>query len=829
MINPFHSGLWPPSTPQWAVFFLVVCALIGLLGFVRRGRLLRGATVLVVVGLPVVVLARSDAGRGLVVLLWLLAVSATLGDLGCRALRLGEKSAGSCAEWLGLRTLVGFGVLSCLAGFMAHFGALNPLISVGFSAACTLPVLRYARRLSGLLRTAAWNPLQPAATDPRWTSIAWALMVFLLLFPFLWALAPAVQWDSLSGHLPFSYAYTTPESFSRVASYFGAYVPGQVYMLYALGFTLGGQPLPGLLSFVFCAITAALIFALASRLAGRVAAWIAAIAFVSLPCVAWDAGSAYLDVFVTGFTFGNAYVVFRWREDRNVRWLGLAGFLGGLAIASKASALFLILPTVAYVIYSFIRSGPRNQLTAGLLLQLVPILAIPAPWFIRNWLWAGSPVYPLKSSLFHATLPTPGFNWEFFGVGKGLVYFLRLPYDLVFHGNKFDECGVFIYGLVPLVAFMSLFIGGKKLWNEGRALLLGLAVCGFATWYSVGQVGRYLMPVVPLLVVIMVLPVPTLMARMRSPSIYAALLVLSLAYLAYSRSVGTVWNYNIPDGYPYRYALGLESHRQFLERALRPYAAFEYINRHSTAGSRVIAPNGEIRFYLDVPLDDPIFSTNVGPLIKAASNRALYNELAKRGYEYVLLDRDVVKSPSSFPYTNPLFLAQFARIVFSKANVDVYKLTEESGGSEPARELLQNGGFDTIEAGAPVEWAKFGNPKIIVDQKRAYSPPAFVAVTQDDGFCQRTTVTPGNTYLVRIRARADAPGQSAWLQILWFNAGMKIVDTTITAVSVTSDWKQYEAPMTAANPQAAYGQVYARAAAGNRVDIDDVSLTEIGR
>jgi len=54
---------------------------------------------------------------------------------------------------------------------------------------------------------------------------------------------------------------------------------------------------------------------------------------------------------------------------------------------------------------------------------------------------------------------------------------------------------------------------------------------------------------------------------------------------------------------------------------------------------------------------------------------------------------------------------------------------------------------------------------------------------------------------------------------------LKILDTKITAVPVTTEWHRFSETFAASDPLWVYAQVYARAAAGSRVQVDDASFT----
>src|SRR5205814_7762505 len=158
------------------------------------------------------------------------------------------------------------------------------------------------------------------------------------------------------------------------------------HALYALAFVLGGQPLPALLHCTFGLLTTALVFSLARRLAGPEAGWLAAILFAGMPLVTWEAGTSYIDLFVTAYTFGSLYALLRWWDDDRTGWLVLAAALGGMAIGTKlTSGLFLSPAILLATVAGFARYRRTSSAVPRLLAFLVPFVLVSSPWFARTW------------------------------------------------------------------------------------------------------------------------------------------------------------------------------------------------------------------------------------------------------------------------------------------------------------------------------------------------------------------------------------------------------------------------------------------------------------
>jgi hypothetical protein len=319
-------------------------------------------------------------------------------------------------------------------------------------------------------------------------------------------------------------------------------------------------------------------------------------------------------------------------------------------------------------------------------------------------------------------------------------------------------------------------------------------------------------------------------ARRLVRSLAAVVLIAGGAVsLAYLRGIGTRWNYNLAEGYPYRHALGMETGVDYLKRALRVFPALDSLNQKTPLPGKVFAPTAQMRWGLKTTLDDPVYRPDRTALIVLPAGNALAAEIRSNGYEYLLVDTALARDPKS-PYRDEAFLKRHTDLAFASPQVFVYRMRpspRDAASAAGAGEILENGNFNEVSAeGVPAGWIAFGKPTLVVKPKAAYSPPAFADVTQEDGFLQRFTAKPGSVYTTRMWARADREKQSAWIQILWFDRQLKILDTSITAVPVTAEWKLYSATITAAAPNVAFAQVYARAAGGCRVQVDDISVVE---
>lgn len=211
--------------------------------------------------------------------------------------------------------------------------------------------------------------------------------------------------------------------------------------LLALG---GSETSVHLLSMAELLLLAGIVWAWARRRAGEVAAVLAVGLLLGSPLVVWLGGAAYVDLALALFACGalwaldraGAFTAGASTPDRG--WLALAAGLAGAAAAVKYHGLFFC----GVVALTTLRLA-RRQRQAAWLLPLALALPAAAPWYLRNLVLTGNPLFPFLSAVFGAnawSLPAtstggPG-GWTLaeptaVGWAAGLGGLARLTLDLL--------------------------------------------------------------------------------------------------------------------------------------------------------------------------------------------------------------------------------------------------------------------------------------------------------------------------------------------------------------------------------------------------------------
>jgi len=270
--------------------------------------------------------------------------------------------------------------------------------------------------------------------------------------------------------------------------------------LFATMWSVGGDRTPDFSSFLLLGLLLAVVASLAIRLGAtdREAWWAAAIV-ATMPAVYAGSHECFVDgIFATfvlaGFRIGI--------DAQNLREWIACGMFCGFAIGTKYTGVIAVPILLACVILLRWRDlGLKNAATKTMAAITVACV-VGSPSYIRNWILLGCPFYPPPPgyqllcspkylsaeaiSQFHAYIRERGR-----GLGRGLLAFLFLPFNLTYHTSNFHGGGGI--GLCPFalgpVGLLSLRKNSLMRISLLFSFLLTLA------WFVTEQESRFLIHV----------------------------------------------------------------------------------------------------------------------------------------------------------------------------------------------------------------------------------------------------------------------------------------------------------------------------------------------
>ena len=335
----------------------------------------------------------------MVELIYCLGLAVVAAGVGLRILRWIGPRCHSLAEELSFSLGLGFGALAL--GVMTL--GLTHLL---YESALYLLVLTYAflgrnqlQGLVGRLRGRVGYFPVPVGSFYFWVL---ALVGLGILFNLTRALTPAHgAVDPLAYHLALPKIYLQKHALSFEPTLTGALYPSNIGMLFTLGIGLRGSILAQVLHFALGMCCLFFITSFCRRYFDRGVGLLAAAIFSFSPVLVFFAAKAYVDAGQCFFQFLAFWALFNWLEQKDEKTLLLAGLFTGLALGAKHPALPTLVLGGALIGAAglFRKVDFKTVLRQGLLFGGAALLLV-GPWYIRSFIEAGNPVWPLGNVLF---------------------------------------------------------------------------------------------------------------------------------------------------------------------------------------------------------------------------------------------------------------------------------------------------------------------------------------------------------------------------------------------------------------------------------------------
>lgn len=444
----------------------------------------------------------------------------------------------------------------------------------------------------------------------RWPLVVWLLILVVLTMEVMLSLLPPTARDELTQHLLMPRLYVRAGRFFEIPFAPYSYYPMLLEMLYAPWVKWGWDFAPKIIHGLFGFLTALLLYAYLARRLSPFYGLLGFFLFVFTPAILRLSNLAYVDLGLTFYSTAVLLCLLRWMEEsewhladgawRNSKsdirnpqssfgdtgWLILGGLSAGFGLTAKPNG-FLVLLMVFFVFVFSLGKIKRKDLLTGaaytlvfLFLAVIPLV----PWWYKNLAQTGNPFFPFFGWFFSPR----GGGGSVLGVGNpGLGIFVKrqlffgeswweiaaLPIRIFVSGRD-DQPQYFDGVLNPmLILFLPWAFKGK--WVHEKKFLFAFAACYF--FYALFLVEariRYVLPVVPPLVILLVYGLHNIYLRIVHPSFLFGVMALLLAFNGVY-----LWNYAVAVS-PIDYWTGRESRDAYLARMLPDYPVYQFINKN---------------------------------------------------------------------------------------------------------------------------------------------------------------------------------------------------------------------------------------------------------
>ena len=473
----------------------------------------------------------------------------------------------AAASWLLLATVIGFPVVSlampqaarvltyslaCLAGLallstltllMGLIGLLGtrwPLggavIVVAFAAIILTRRFKLSFTGSGSSGSAdraskVEDPLTPTNVGSLWCRrlLPPAVIVLGVCYA-LGSVLPPWEFDVLEYHLQ------APKEFWQAGAI--RFLPHNVYANMPLGAEMhslalmtiiGGESgwwfggIAGkLVTGMVSVVTAMMVFAFLDSRCGRGAAWAGAGLLLAAPGNIHAAMAGLIDMVLAGYVVATFMALLNVRatssmpppekgglpvldhccggQGRAMAQWGLVGILcGGAAACKYPGVLLAVAPAIGWLLFS----SRKSFALLPMLTLAVALLMTCGPWFIRNAVWTGNPVYPLANSVFDATgMTADGIkSWnQVHSPQAGAAG--ESPYRLSSLWQDLRKPLLSSAFTSPFLMFLAV-VGFGAVWGRPRKNwlvgVLGLAVWILSVWWlATHRIDRFWFPLLPL-------------------------------------------------------------------------------------------------------------------------------------------------------------------------------------------------------------------------------------------------------------------------------------------------------------------------------------------
>lgn len=498
------------------------------------------------------------------------------------------------------------GLSSLIVFALGHAGLVTPpflLLSIFIPAA--------------LLSFFAWRAKRTRMPE-KWALkdkllIGAVLVSIVIIVPL--ALIPPIVRDELISHLAIPKLYLQKGAIHEIPFMGYSYLPQNIDLLYMVSLGLGSDVIPKLIHLGFAVATGLVIYFYLARARDRATGLVGMLLYLTVPLVSNLSRTAYIDHGAAFYSTLAVIAALRWKEEDSFNWLAVSAVSTGLAVSAKYNAILAFALITGFVFMVLVSKRQYARALANTAAFIAIAVLVLSPWLVRNYLWTGSPLYPIYESAVSSVGKGEGVHvtTELAPIAKRIVLYNEGPLDIVlipiriFIGGEDNSIQKFDGVLNPLFLVLMPLAFIKRRGGDIKYLALFAGLFIAMALLSIDLVTRYLLPVVPIFAIFAALGLKNLYET-RLKWLAIALAVASVGYsLAYEKGLYDRYR-------PLSYIFGSETREAYLERTLPDYKAVSYANSHIPEGSRVFLMfSGDRGYYWE---RDYFYGDRMGKLLK---------------------------------------------------------------------------------------------------------------------------------------------------------------------------------------------------------------------
>ena len=595
--------------------------------------------------------------------------------LGKKVLSLLKLRTKSLLEEISLSFGLGLGILSILVLVIGFAKGLNRFCLYSVLLMLCIISNREIKYFFGRLKSSFSERFSKLPYISAFNKFLIMLIGLTIFLAFTGALAPPLNYDTLSYHLAFPKLYAKASKIFFIPHNMYSNLPFGIEMLYTLALIIKDEVLAKLIHFsigILCVLT---IFVLGRKYFGRKVGLLAAAIFYNMPAVCLSSTYAFNDLGLVLYGLLMLFCILNWSSRNEIIWLILAGVFCGFGISTKYTGALYFIPTALIFIVIFItlkREKVLKNICKNMLLFIFFVFLAFSPWLIKNLIYTHNPVYPL----FYNILGGIDWNRELvqrfarFHISKdmNLLNIVSLLWKI-----PLDNQGSIVLLILPVLFFAKL--------DRNIKILISYTVLVFILWiFFTHRIIRFL---IPCLSIASVLVAYTLDNFKKSKIVSGLLYILVIGFLCWNtfKFAATV-GFNFFD-----VAYGKETKEEFLLKNFYQYGVFKFINEELPDDSKILFIGENQGFYCDRDYigSSPLDLNDIVEISNASENAGVIcGKLRDMDITHILYNASEVKRVSntyrSFNWKQGAedrfneFIKRFTTCLYSKKGVFLFKL-----------------------------------------------------------------------------------------------------------------------------------------------------------
>ncbi len=474
--------------------------------------------------------------------------------------------------------------------------------------------------------------------------------IFFLLIAFALSFLPPHYYDSLVYHLALPSEYIKNNSIVPVPYNLYSHFPQNAEMTFLIALKVGNEASAQLVTFFLsCLVAVGVRKFIRVNFETEIGASAGFFILASAPFFLFLAPSTYVEFHQAFLSFATFWCMWDYLLKQELPSASrrifsseilCAGIFSGLAIGVKYTAFASLAALNIMFIWLYLKKilygsmsppSDRKKIIADFFALNASAFFIASPWFIKNFLFTGNPIFPFFYEIFRGSGSSVGWN-DYAAQGyfsalteyahKSSVFFelVTLPYNLLIKPLKFGG-GIDVLGDFGWLVFFVFGALSLLWWRKNFYVLLYAIIVG-VIWFLTKPVLRFLVPLAPVLAVLCGMTAGYFMEKkiLRPTRIIIFLAIVGCALHSFYYFLFIARYFR-----PLSYLSGRETKSQYLSNTLKysPYPAFEFINElHKKCKAegksvRVFFVGEQRAFYCKAPLVAPsVFAPN--PLVEWA-------------------------------------------------------------------------------------------------------------------------------------------------------------------------------------------------------------------